>query len=359
VVEEVPGAPAVSVIVPTIGRALLDRAVASVLAQTYADLEVIVVADGPMQIAPHPDPRVRLVVRPERGGPPAARNSGLDVARGRYIAFLDDDDLWLPEKLARQVPVLEDGADVVHSLVFVADGDGRVYERASERGFRLFREVAAAGYPYAWLLRRSSYQIGTFVVRRDAVDAVGGFDESLPLVEDLWFVHELWRRYDLHLVDEPLSMYCFHDANGTRSTNPEVWVRLAERELDWIASHEPPGRSAAEAYLLMQIAQARWIGGRPRQALRPALRAHALDPTVVTMQRVAKYAVAAALPAALAARIRSGVSAVRPVGEPDPWLDLPTLLASLPELSPALEPVPGAVEPEAADPVPAIAAPEQ
>ncbi len=61
------------------------------------------------------------------------------------------------------------------------------------------------GYPYAWLLRRSSYQISSFLVRRENVDAVGGFDPAFTAIDDLDFVYELWRRHELRLVDEPLT----------------------------------------------------------------------------------------------------------------------------------------------------------
>src|SRR5579864_3888859 len=175
--------------------------------QTYADFESVVVVDGPSPevaefVAAYPDPRVRLVQRDANGGVAAARNSGIEISRGRYVGFLDDDDLWLPTKLERQVALLDAGADVVHSLVYVADGNGEVYERPSERGFRLFREVAAAGYPYVWLLRRSSYQIGTFVIRRTCLEEVGGFDAELAPMDDLDLVHRLRRRVPLALVDE-------------------------------------------------------------------------------------------------------------------------------------------------------------
>src|ERR1700758_5613664 len=140
--------------------------------QTYADFESVVVVDGPSPelaefVADYPDPRVRLVQRDVNGGVAAARNSGIEVARGRYVGFLDDDDLWLPTKLERQVALLDAGADVGHWLVCVAGGNGEGTGRPSEAGFRLFRESAAAGYPYVWLLRRSSYQIGSFLVRRE------------------------------------------------------------------------------------------------------------------------------------------------------------------------------------------------
>lgn len=320
--------PAVSVITPTVDRLpLLRRALESLAAQTYEDWEAIVVVDGQSPevaefVAGHPDPRVRLVQRDVTGGTAAARNSGVAVARGRYVGFLDDDDIWLPTKVERQVSLLDAGEDVVHSLVYIADVDGNVSQPATERGFRLFREVAAAGYPYVWLLRRSSYQIGSFLVRRECVDAVGGFDPLLSGIDDLSFVHELWRRYALRLVDEPLVKYCFHATNQSRDKDPTPWIRFAYRELAWIAENDPPGREAAEAYLWMQIAQAAWIGHEYRRSVAPALRARRRDPLVVSPKTLAKYAAAAVLPAMVVDSARRRAVQRRPHPEPDPWIDL-------------------------------------
>lgn len=90
-----------SVVIPTHGRpAYLDAALRSVLAQTFTDFECIVIDDASPEPPTIPDdPRVRLVVRPVNGGPAAARNTGIDAATGRYVAFLDDDDIWLPDRL--------------------------------------------------------------------------------------------------------------------------------------------------------------------------------------------------------------------------------------------------------------------
>lgn len=321
-----------SVITPTLDRLdFLRRALGSLMEQTYTDFELVVVVDGPSReiaefVAAYPDPRVRLVQRDVNGGVAAARNSGIEVARGRYIGFLDDDDVWLPTKLERQVPLLDAGADVVHSLVYVADAEGTVYERPSERGFRLFREVAAAGYPYVWLLRRSSYQISSFLVRRECVDAVAGFDPRLTGIDDLAFVHELWRRYELRLVDEPLTKYCFHDANQVQSLDSGPWAELARRELAWTAQADPPGRAAADAYLWMQIAQTGWITGRYRATVLSALRARRLDPSVMSTKTVVKYALATILPARLVDASRRRTRQLREPAEPDPWIDLATPL---------------------------------
>jgi glycosyltransferase involved in cell wall biosynthesis len=102
-------APDVSVVIPTRFRPeLVLRAVHSVLAQTMPDLEIIVVVDGPddetgQALAAVPDPRLRVLVQPEKGGAPNARNVGARAARGRWTAMLDDDDEWLPEKLEVQL----------------------------------------------------------------------------------------------------------------------------------------------------------------------------------------------------------------------------------------------------------------
>lgn len=104
-----PHTPKVSVVIPTRARpALVMRAVTSALAQTLRDIEVIVVVDGPdpatvATLARCDDPRLRVVERAESGGAPAARNVGVQHATGEWTALLDDDDEWLPEKLAAQV----------------------------------------------------------------------------------------------------------------------------------------------------------------------------------------------------------------------------------------------------------------
>jgi glycosyltransferase involved in cell wall biosynthesis len=322
-------APTVSVIIPTHSRVdFLGRAIESVLAQTWDDLEVIVVDDGPNDaiaefVESHRDPRVRLLRHDRNWGVAAARNTGIAAATGRFIGFLDDDDIWLPTKLGRQVPLLRDaGADVVLSLVYVADGNGEIYESPSQRGFELFRRVAAEGYPYDALLRRSSFQISTLLVRRACVDAIGGFDPTLPAVDDLDFVHRLRRRYEFRLVDEPLVKYCFHDSNESYVKDPATWVRLAKKELEALDEHEPPRRREIEAYLRRQLAQAAWIAGDARGAVRPALRARRLDPAVLDRRTLAKYLAAAVLPRSAALAVRQGIREQRTAGEPDPWLDL-------------------------------------
>lgn len=111
--------PAVSVVIPTLRRpALLMRALDSVLAQTFADFEVVVVVDGPdeattVALQKVNDERVRIFVNPQSLTAAGARNRGAAEARGTWIAFLDDDDEWLPAKLERQIAVARSHEDVL------------------------------------------------------------------------------------------------------------------------------------------------------------------------------------------------------------------------------------------------------
>ena len=321
--------PLVTVIIPTFERVdFLSRAIESVLGQTFDDLEVVVVDDGPSDaiaefVTGHADPRVRLVRHAVNRGVAAARNSGIAAATGSYIGLLDDDDIWLPTKLERQLELLEgEAADVVHTLVYVADGEGNVFDGPSEAGFRLFREVAAAGYPYEWLLRRSSFFINTFVVRRECIDEIGGFDEDLAAVDDLDFVHRLSRRYELRLVDEPLVKYCFHGRNLSNDKDPATWFRLAAKELRWLEQAHPPNQRKIEAYLYRQIAQGAWIGGSYRKAVAAAVRSRRLDRSTISTSTVVKYLVAACTVPALVDAARRSSRRRRPVAEPYPWIDL-------------------------------------
>jgi glycosyltransferase involved in cell wall biosynthesis len=126
----------VSVILPVYNRgASLADSMLSVLAQSYGDLELIVVDDASTEdlrpsVEGVGDPRVRYIRQARNGGASAARNAGLAAAEGRYIAFQDSDDLWLPKKLERQVALLESQPDigvVVHSKVLYGAGPDGAY----------------------------------------------------------------------------------------------------------------------------------------------------------------------------------------------------------------------------------------
>jgi glycosyltransferase involved in cell wall biosynthesis len=193
----------VSVIIPTFNRAgWITQAVASVLAQTYEDFEILVVDDGSTDatlenLAPL-GRRLRLVRSARRRGVSAARNLGIKAARGEWLAFLDSDDLWLPEKLARQAAYLAARPELLicqTEEIWVRHGV-RVNPPKTHR--------QTGGEIFWRSLERCSVSPSAVMLHRRLLDEVGLFDENLPAAEDydLW-LRVAWR-YPVGLCPEPL-----------------------------------------------------------------------------------------------------------------------------------------------------------
>lgn len=193
--------PQVSVIIPTFNRAaMVTQAVDSVLAQTDASYELIVVDDGSgddtsSRLARYGD-RVRLARQGQRGVA-AARNHGARLARGHWLAFLDSDDEWLPGKLARQLRfhAAADWAISQTAEIWLRNGR-RVNPHAHHR--------KPSGEFFLPSLDRCLVSPSAVMLRRDLFDALGGFDESLAVCED----YDLWlrvaRRARIGLIPEAL-----------------------------------------------------------------------------------------------------------------------------------------------------------
>jgi len=195
-------APLVSVIIPTYNRAdLVRQAVASVEAQTFRDFEIVVVddggADGAYEVL-SARRELRVLRHLRRRGVSAARNTGINAARGEWLAFLDSDDLWLPDKLARQISLLEGQPELR-----LCQTD----ETWVRRGVRVNKPLShrkAAGQIFLASLARCMISPSAVMLHRRLLHDHGGFDASLPAAEDydLWL--RLTWRYEVGLVDEPL-----------------------------------------------------------------------------------------------------------------------------------------------------------
>ena len=192
----------VSIIIPTYDRAwCLPQAVASVLEQTYRDFEVIIVDDGSgddtAQIAAAWGATVRLLQQTNQGVS-AARNRGIRASRGRLLAFLDSDDWWQPEKLARQVAFFD-----AHPDAMICQTD-EIWIRRGVRVNPKQRHRKPSGWIFEASLALCLVSPSAVMMRRELFDAVGLFDEELPACED----YDLWlrvsARYPVHLIEEPL-----------------------------------------------------------------------------------------------------------------------------------------------------------
>jgi len=205
------GAPAVSVIIPTYNRAYcLARSISSVLAQSFVDLELIVVDDGSTDntdavLRSFTDPRIRVVRHPENRGVGATINTGIRHSRGALIAFQDSDDEWLPEKLARQVAVMN-AADETLGVVYC---DQWRYRAGEKMYFAAPHHTAAEGIIYDRALDDALYNIGnqSLLIRRRCFDQVGLYDERLRKNEDLDMLIRISQRFHFHHIPEPLLNY--------------------------------------------------------------------------------------------------------------------------------------------------------
>ena len=208
--------PTVSVIIPTYNRAnLIEKAIKSVLSQTYQDFEIIIVVDDGSTdnteeiMKGFKDKRVKYIKEyKENRGISVARNTGIKMAKGKYIALLDSDDEWLPEKLDKQIKVFKSEfpeVGVVYSNALYIDESGKNMNR------KLRNSKKAEGYIYEDLLGKSCVgSPSSFLIKKECFNRVGLFDDLLSGQED-W---DMWIRiakyYRFALIKIPLVKYRLH-----------------------------------------------------------------------------------------------------------------------------------------------------
>jgi glycosyltransferase involved in cell wall biosynthesis len=194
--------PLVSVIIPTYNRGwIIKEAIDSVLAQDFIDFELIVVDDGSTDNTSeilHSYWEDINVIRQSNQGVSAARNRGLSEASGRFIAFLDSDDLWLPKKLSSQVDFFNSNPD---ALICQTE---EIWVRNGVRVNPKKRHKKPWGMIFEPSLALCLVSPSAVMIRRSLFDEIGVFDETLPACED----YDLWLRiscrYPVFLIDTPL-----------------------------------------------------------------------------------------------------------------------------------------------------------
>ncbi len=197
----------VSVVVPAYNReGTIVRSINSILEQTYQNLECIVVDDGSMDhtqevVSRIEDSRVRYIRLEKNMGPSVARNVGIRESRGDYIAFNDSDDLWLPDKLERQMQraACDDEIGMVYCS-YLYQKDGKAFQIPSETCARDTLE----GYIFDSLWDSNKIGTPTILVKRECIETCGGFAEDLRSLEDWEFVLRVSGKYKIAYVDEIL-----------------------------------------------------------------------------------------------------------------------------------------------------------
>jgi glycosyltransferase involved in cell wall biosynthesis len=204
--------PEVSVVIPAYnGERFISHAIDSVLAQTYRDFEITVVNDGSRDRTSSVVQRylnlnnVRYLEQRNRGVA-AARNTGIRASSGRFIAFLDHDDTWYPDKLEKQMAFASNHpeAALIHGNITLIDGDGNrinpVVPYATD----------ASGNCFVELFLGNRIAVPTVLVSRKCLDTVGYLDESIQYADDYHLWMRIARKYVVGHVDQPLANYRKH-----------------------------------------------------------------------------------------------------------------------------------------------------
>ena len=209
--------PKVSVIIPTYNRAeYLPEAIDSVLNQAYQDFEIIVIDDGSTDntreaLLPYME-KIRYMYQ-ENKGISAARNAGIKISNGEYIAFLDSDDIWFPEKLEMQVDLLQNKLDT--GVVF---SDTYSFDNFGKKSPNYFSNIKPhSGNMFIHLFMENFIPNITVVARKSCFDIVGLFNEDLTYSED----YDMWLRTSKHFnfgfIDKVLAKYRIHENKQTQT----------------------------------------------------------------------------------------------------------------------------------------------
>ncbi len=241
----------VTVVITTYKRKLdiVERAIRSVVAQTYRDWELIVVDDSPedyeyrleikkMVNRYANDYQVVYHANPKSSGACFSRNVGLEMARGEFIAYLDDDDEWVPSKLERQTEAMNN-ADGHVALVYCP-----YYSIDEETGQKkAVKKPMRSGMLYEYLLEVGNIFGGMSMplMRTACVKDVGGFDILMQSAQDIDLWLRLAKKYPVIYLDEPLVNYYIHGGDQI-STNPYKRIagltRLNEKNRDYLETHK-------------------------------------------------------------------------------------------------------------------------
>lgn len=264
--------PLFSVVIPTYNRAhTVGTAIASCLAQTCRDFEIIVVDDDKStddiaaSLARFDGVPIRLVGR-HHGRAAAARNAGVRLAHGRFVAFLDADDAWLPDKLERcRRHLAAAPGDLVYSQTYVDRGVGRLWVKPA-RGLRDGEDI------YDYLFAHKGWVHPSTVVVDADLAQMSPFREDLSFGDDTQFAIDMWRRgVRITMIEAPLAIYEDRFEPGRLSQSPVFEAAdTPEHEsfIAWIESQRPymsdGAYAACRAFFLSRFV----ARSSPRRALR-------------------------------------------------------------------------------------------
>ncbi len=290
--------PKVSVVIPLYqSENFICETIRSVQAQTFTDFEVVVVNDGSSDLGAAladgmQEPRLRIVHQENRGLA-GARNSGIRNAKGEYIAFLDADDLWLPEKLQRHVEHLNSNSAIGVSFSASALMDNEA------KDIGLVQKPLGSSFDAGTIFCRNPVGNGSApVIRRETLDAIAFFDEALNRI--CWFDEsfrqsediECWMRiaattdWKFGYVDAALTRYRVNHEGLSANVVAQLaaWRRFRGKVAVYAPEVEASAGNLAEAYQLRYLARRSIRSSQFEQALKLVWDALKLEPRILTAE---------------------------------------------------------------------------
>jgi glycosyltransferase involved in cell wall biosynthesis len=213
--------PLVSVIIPVFnGERYLSETIGSVIGQTVKDWEIVAVNDGStdqsqaiLEEFAARNPGLIRVISVQNGGVSRARNTGVSEARGTYIAFLDQDDLWMPQKLQLQLEQFH--SDNTLGISFTNESVIDRHGSIVRENVLVFNGKRDRGYVFEHLVFEDFIPISSVMLKRELFTGIGGFDLKYSLAEDYDFLLKAVREARVDYIDAPLLLYRQHGGSGT------------------------------------------------------------------------------------------------------------------------------------------------
>ncbi len=210
----------VSVIIPTIGRSTLQRAINSVINQTYIDWELIIVNDNkinPIELNIE-TPKIHIYENGKTSGANGARNTGIEKSNGEYIAFLDDDDEWHKDKLEHQIQEMKN-----NNAVMTYTGRNIIEGNNTPRYVYRSNFISPK---FTLLFHNYIGTTSTIIINKDALNNIDGFDEKLTSVQDYDLYLRLTNLGNIVGVESPLLTY-YHQSNDHISLHIKEYINSA------------------------------------------------------------------------------------------------------------------------------------
>lgn len=248
--------PEISVIIPSYNHEkYIGEAIESVINQTFKNWELVIIDDGSSDhsieiIKQYKDQRIKLLTQ-ENHGVAYTLNKGIELAKGKYICFLDSDDVYREDKLEKQLQLIEKGFDIVTSKIKTIDGSGmEIINSEITRWYNDFddKKIFGDGQEFNFL-RRNSLCKPAVMIKKEIFDTFGLFREDLLTAYDFHFWLKIIRNVKIARSEETLFFYRWHGENETIKNNPRMKLEVILILKDYLSKLIKENKISKDNYL--------------------------------------------------------------------------------------------------------------